>query len=259
MRRHVHTPVRRGPHTLFAEAFEHYYASHAPGWSDTHCRQWRGSYEKHVREQLGSVAMGSIDVAAVLSVIQPIWHEHQPTAQRLRRRIAQVIAAHNVLAGTPGAPNPALWVGCMEHLLKATPLDERERHLGALPFEDAAACMRLLRAEPGIISLALQFTMLTGARTMMVLAATWREVDLEAREWAVPARRMKAKQTHVVPLSPQAMAILQALPRGSPGDLVFTDDRDIPRTRNLRARGLPLILDSNAMRLLLRRLWPELR
>jgi len=97
----------------------------------------------------------------------------------------------------------------------------RVEHHAALPYGDIAAFMAELRRQEGVAARALEFAILTAARTGEVIGATWAEFDLPGRLWTVPAARMKAGREHRVPLSDAALAILAALPKGGPGARVF--------------------------------------
>jgi integrase len=201
----------------FRQVAELYYAAHADSWTNAkHRAQFLSTMRDYAYPIIGSVAVAAVDEALVMKVLAPIWKEKMPTARRVRNRIAAVLdyaAAAKYRSGT----NPARWEGHLEHLL-AKP-DKIVKHLAALPHTEVGAFMSSLRALPrSAASAALEFTILTAARTGETIAATWNEIDLTAGIWTIPAARMKAKQEHRVPLSSAAIALLKELPRepGSP-------------------------------------------
>jgi integrase len=117
--------------------------------------------------------------------------------------------------------NPARWRGHLAHLLPRPSKVQRVKHHAALPYAELPAFMAQLRQQPGIAALALEFAILTAARTGEVIGATWAEVDLDQALWTIPADRMKARRDHRVPLSAPALAILQRLYEARSGDFVF--------------------------------------
>jgi integrase len=150
--------------------------------------------------------------------VQPLWGNKTTTAKRLRQRIAAVLD-FAAAAGYRSGSNPARWEGHLEHLLAAPERIAPGKHHVALSYSELPAFISELRNVPGIAARALEFLILTGARTDEVRGATWEEFDLDGAVWIVPAERMKARKEHRVPLSRQAVAILRALPRE--GRLVF--------------------------------------
>ena len=82
-----------------------------------------------------------------------------------------------------------------------------------MPYEDVPAFIARLRGSESVSGLALEFAILTAARTGEVLGARWDEIDLDAKLWTVPAARMKAGREHRVPLTARALAILQTVER----------------------------------------------
>jgi integrase len=120
--------------------------------------------------------------------------------------------------GWRSGENPARWRGHLRDLLpKRT--DQRQ-HFKAVPFDELPKLMQQVRAIPNdFAARALEFTILTACRTSEVLKAEWSEIDLEAREWMIPAAKMKSRRLHIVPLSDRAIEILRGLPRM--GEFVF--------------------------------------
>jgi integrase len=88
---------------------------------------------------------------------------------------------------------------------------KKDNHHAALPYEQAPALMATLAKGDSIGRLALRFLILTAARSGEVRGATWSEIDLEQKLWTIPGDRMKAGKTHIVPLQPAAVAILEQM------------------------------------------------
>ncbi len=140
--------------------------------------------------------------------IEPLWTTKTETASRLRGRIESVLDWATV-RGYRGGDNPARWRGHLDKLLPRPSLVTRVKHHAALPYTGVGKFMQQLRADAGVASRALEFTILTAARTNEVIQAEWSEFDLDLGTWVVPAERMKAKREHRVPLSDAAFAALK--------------------------------------------------
>jgi integrase len=158
----------------------------------------------------------------VLACVQPIWNAKNATANRVLRRIKGVLDFARVNGWRDGE-NPAAWDGNMKHALPAPGSVASVKHHAALPFPQVHDFVIQLRQQPGVAARALEFLILTAARTGEVIGARWDEVDLANKRWVIPAARMKTgKKTgkdHRAPLCDRAIAILKALPRES--DFVF--------------------------------------
>jgi integrase len=121
-------------------------------------------------------------------------------------------------------PNPAAWAG-LKDLLASPTKSTTKKHHAALPYTDAPAFLSELRRLEGVGVRALEFLMITAARPGEVIGARWDEIDLDAKTWTIPAERMKAGKEHRVPLSPQALALLQSLPKERGNGHVFIGTR----------------------------------
>jgi integrase len=187
------------------------------GWkSAKHAQQWRATLDTYAMPVLGDLAVRDIDTPLVLRVLEPIWEAKLETATRLRERLEAVFdyaKATKLRAGD----NPAAWRGNLESAL-ASPKEIRKlrpvAHHAALPHAEIHAFMQALREQPGVAARALEFTILTAARTSEAIGARREEIDVELAVWTVPAPRMKGGIEHQVPLSKQALAILRAQPEG---------------------------------------------
>jgi integrase len=146
----------------------------------------------------------------VLKVLEPIRTTKPETASRVRQRIENVLDFAKV-RGYRDGENPARWRGHLDKLLPARSKVRRVEHLAALPYPALPAFLANLRRREAAAARALEFLILTAARTGEVIGARWSEIDLVDKTWTVPAARMKAHREHRVPLSPRALAILQEM------------------------------------------------
>jgi len=203
----------------FEQATRLYLDQHEHTWkNDKHRQQWGNSLRDHAFPVLGALDVARIDTPLVLQVLEPIWPTKNETASRVRGRIEKVLGWSMMKGHRPEGDNPAAWDRIQHALPKQ---GARVNHHAALPYAAMPAFMAELAQREGIAPRALAFTILTAARTSQTTEATWNEVDLEARLWTIPAERMKLPREHRVPLSDEALAILQAMPRDDAGDYVF--------------------------------------
>lgn len=183
-----------------------------------HRQQWHNTLATYVYPVIGDMPVGDIETPHVLSVIEPIWKGKPETANRVRGRIEAILDAARV-RGYRRGDNPARWRGHLAQILPARTQLSRGHHL-ALPYASLPAFMERLRQKGSIAALALEFTILTAARTGEVLGASWAEMDLDRAVWTIPAVRMKAGREHRVPLSPRTVEILRVV-KGVGAEWVF--------------------------------------
>src|SRR4051812_10697987 len=184
------------------------------------CRRWPATPTRC----WGNTPVSSIDTAAVLRVVEPIWLGKTETASRVRGRIEAVLDWATV-RGHRNGDNPARWKGHLAGVLPAPGAVARRSHYPALPWAQVAAFMAELRAHEDIPARALAFTILTAARTGEVVGARWSEIDLETCTWVIPAARMKSRREHRVPLSPRAVELLSGLYREDGNSHLFIGER----------------------------------
>ena len=206
----------------FEECARRYIEAHKAGWrSPKSLAAWEGTLDADVFPVFGKVAVQAIDTALVMKAIEPIWTKKPETAGRVRRRIEAILDYATVRGWRSAGDNPARWRGHLDKLLPAKTKVRRVEHHAALPFHDVPAFMAALRGENGSAARALEFTILTAARTGEVLGARWEEFDLNAKLWTISGKRMKAGREHRVPLSPAAIALLEKLRDDREGEFVF--------------------------------------
>lgn len=186
--------------------------------NEKHKAQWKSTLATYAGP-LGAKAVDTVNTDDVLSVLKPIWTAKAETASRLRGRIEKVLDAAKAKGFRQGE-NPARWRGHLDHLLPR-PSKLTRGHHAAMPYESVAAFMGKLRERNAVAALALEFCILTAARSGEVLGARWTEIDLDKEVWTIPANRMKAGREHRVPLPDPAVAILKRLAETNTGDFVF--------------------------------------
>ena len=198
---------------------ERYIAAHRAAWKNSkHSKQWDATLETYVYPVIGDLPVQSVDVGLVMEILEPIWSTKAETAGRVRGRI-EVILDWARVRGFRIGENPARWRGHLDKLLPARSRVRKVKHHSALPYKDLPTFMKRLRAEKGIAARALEFLILTAARTSEVLDLPPQEID--AAVWTVPEHRMKACKEHRVPLSKRARAIVEEMARDHQGSFVF--------------------------------------
>lgn len=173
-----------------------------------HRQQWRNTLETYGKP-ISKIPIAKMDTDDVLRCVRPIWGKKQETASRVRGRIEKVLDAAKA-KGLRTGENPARMRGHLEHLLPKRS-KAAVKHHAALPYAVMPAFMADLRKRDGVAAKALEFAILTAARSGEVRGMTWIEVDLAAKLWTVPAGRMKASEIHEVPLSEPALSVLQSV------------------------------------------------
>jgi integrase len=195
----------------FKGCAESYIKAHRAGWRNgKHAAQWEATLATYAEPIIGKLSVQAIDTALVLKVLEPIWTKKPETAGRVRGRIEAVLDWARVRGYRTGE-NPARWKGHLDHLLPARGKVRKVEHHAALPYPELPGFLVALREQEGIAARALEFTMLTSARTGEVIGAHWNEINFLDRTWTVPATRMKAGREHRVPLSARALAILEEM------------------------------------------------
>lgn len=229
----------------FKSAAETYIAANEGSWRNAkHRQQWRNTLATYVYPVIGELPVADVATAHVVQILEPIWQDKPETASRVRGRIESVLDSAKAREYRQGE-DPARWRG---HLAQVLPTRKRlsRGHHRALPYEDVPAFVASLRQRDATAALALEFSILTAARSGEVIGATWNEVDLDRAVWTIPAVRMKASKEHRVPLSPRAVEILKVMePLGS--DWLFSAKRKNSHDGKSKLSGM-------AMTMLLRRM-----
>ncbi|MDO8323069.1 MAG: integrase arm-type DNA-binding domain-containing protein [Phenylobacterium sp.] len=209
----------------FTEAADAYLAAHEASWRNPkHRQQWENTLKTYAYPHIGKLSVSDVELAHVMKILEPIWQEKTETAKRLRGRIEMVLDWATARGYRQGL-NPARWRGHLDKLLARPSKVAKPEHHAALPLNQMGAFVKRLREADGLGARALEFAILTAARSGEVRGATWGEIDLKAKVWTIPADRMKAGREHRVPLSQAALDLLGALPRIAGSDLLFTAPR----------------------------------
>ena len=234
---------RRSKIPTFREAAEKTFEASRPRWRNAKVeKNWMQQLQRYALPALGDMRIDRIGREDVLRVLTPIWAAKPETGRKVRQRIRAIMAwaqahgyiEHNVAGDAIAGALPTM--------------PAVKEHFRALPYEEIRAALETIEASAASMStkLAFRFTVLTAARSGEVRGATWDEIDLDAREWRIPAGRMKAGAEHRVPLPDAALAVLeQARPLRDKSGLAFPSPSrpgrplsDMALTKVLRTTGL---------------------
>jgi integrase len=206
-------------HATFGECADRLIEAMRPSWRNAkHAAQWKMTLQVYAAP-LRNLRVDEITTDDVLSILKPLWHTKPETASRVRGRIERVLDAAKA-QGLRTGENPARWRGHLDQLLPKRQRLTRGHH-AAMAYADLPAFMIDLQSRQATAALALEFAILTAARSGEVLGARWQEFDLDRAVWTVPADRMKAGREHRVPLSRRALKIVASLQETRDGDFVF--------------------------------------
>ncbi len=217
--------VMRENAKTFDECAKTYIEAHEAGWRNMkHAQQWRNSLATHAGPIIGAMLVREVGLRHVLAVLEPIWRTKTETATRVRSRMESILGWATT-KGYRDGPNPARWKDHLDNLLPPPGKIAKEKHHPALPVESVGAFMQVLRTHGGNGARALEFVILTAARSGEARGAIWSELDLGEGVWTIPPARMKMEREHRVPLSAAVVDLLKALPREVGTDLVFPAPR----------------------------------
>ena len=209
----------------FKQGADAYINAHQAGWQNKkHIQQWQNTLAQYAFPVFGDLDVKSIDTGLITKCLEPIWLTKNETAGRVRGRIESVLDWATVKKFRKGN-NPARWRGHLDKIFPKPSDIQKVEHHSALPYAEINAFINLLHNQEGIAAKCLEFTILTAARTGESIGATWDEIDLTAKTWTIPAERMKMKKGHIVPLSPQALAIINEMAAIRTNDYVFPSNR----------------------------------
>ena len=230
----------RAASLTFSEAAAAYIAMKESEWNNAkHVQQWTNTLTTYAYPVIGKIFVRDVDQSHVMRVLEPIWLTKNETATRLRGRIENILDWARV-SGYRSGENPARWRGHLDKLLPTPGKVQKVEHHPALPFEQIGEFMVKLRAVEGMGARALEFAILTAARSGEVRGAVWSEIDLKDATWTIPAERMKMKKEHRVTLNDEVVTLLKTL-QGST-DLIFPSNKgtmlsDMTLTAVLRRMG----------------------
>lgn len=233
----------KGKAVTFEECGKWYVAAHENSWkSAKHRQQWGNTLAEYVYPEIGRLIVADVGLSHIMRILEPIWSTKTRTAKRVQGRIERIIDWATT-RGYRDAPNPARWRGHLDKLLAAPNKLSKPKHYPAMPFNEMHQFVKKLRATDTIASRALEFLILTAARSGEVRGACWREFNLASATWIIPAERMKAGKEHRVYLSASALQILSKLKKRDDTEFVFASKHgnslsDMALTAVLRRMGL---------------------
>jgi len=220
----------------FRDCMDELLASKEAGWkNDKHRAQWHMTLKDYA-EPLHSMPIADIAIGDVKACLVPHWDERPVTADRLRARI-QAVIDYGIAHGWRKDHNPARWQGLLDKVMPPR-RKKGQSHHPAVAYADAPAVAEKLREASGTAARAVEFVMLTAARSGEARFATFDEIDIAAKTWTLSAERMKAEREHVVPLCDRAVQIVEAMRQRATGQLLFggaVDDRPISDTAMTKA------------------------
>jgi len=217
----------------FSDAANRYIETHRPSWrNDKHAAQWQNTLNTYAAPIFGNVSIQEIETRLVLKVLEPIWSTKPETASRIRGRIESVLDWATA-RGYRRGDNPARWRGHLDKILPRRSMVRKVKHHAALPYTDIPEFMEALRQQPSISARALEFAILTAARTGELIGAATDEVSITGKVWTIPENRMKAGKAHRVPLSSRALSILADLEREDDSIYLFPGRRKAKGLSNM--------------------------
>ena len=234
---------RRAKVPTFREAAVQTFEANRPRWRNNKTTaNWMQGMEKRVFPAIGDMPVDRIGREDVLRILTPVWTEKPEIARKLRERIRATLRwaqAHGHVENNVAG----------EAISGALPAMPRiKAHFRALPYQEVAAALETVEASGATLAgkVCFRFLVLTACRSGEARGAMWGEINLDAREWRIPASRMKGKAEHRVPLSDAAMDVLdQARTLDDGSGLIFPSPArrgrpmsDMALTAVLRRTGL---------------------
>ena len=203
----------------FKQVLDQLLDSHGDTGRQKHATQYRNSMTAYARP-LMEVAVGDIDTAMVLRCIEEQWKRAPETLDRIRRRIGEVLGFAEVRGLRKPGPNPTRWKNHLDQTLVHPRTLKPVVHHPAMSYDAVPSLCAKLIATDSIPELCLAFAILTATRSQEARGARWDEIDLKAGIWTIPPERMKRARPHRVPLSDEAIKLIERLPLN--GEYLFT-------------------------------------
>lgn len=193
------------------------------GWRNSkHESQWRNTLIQYAFPFIGDKSITDIGVDDVKTVLNPIWKGKTETASRVRQRI-EVVLDYAFLHENIDKSNPARWKGCLDHVFAAPKKVSPVIHFNAIPYTDIFKVMEQLRNKNSMSAYCVRWIVLTACKSSEARGMTWDEIDMAAKTWTIPSKRMKSGREHRVPLIRESLEILALLEKlkSATDDLVF--------------------------------------
>ncbi len=205
----INEKVRKAKSVTFRQCAEEFIELRESGWKNSkHKDQWRNTLETYAHPVIGDLPVSEVDITLVTKVLKPIWNTKTETASRVRQRIENVLDAAKVLKYRTG-DNPARWKGNLDKIFHPRKKVQKVKHFEAMHFKEVPEFFRSLREQDSIKAKALAFTILTVTRSSESRGALWSEINIKEKTWTLPPERMKADRDHRVPLSDEAIRIIE--------------------------------------------------
>jgi integrase len=218
-----------------------YIAAKEPGWRNAkHGAQWRNTLTTYAYPAIGDMLVRNVAIGHVIAIVEPHWTTKNETISRVRNRIELVLdwaAVRKLRSGD----NPARWKGNLDKLLADRSIVAPVVGHKAVPAGELYGFLQRLREVSGTSARCLEFVVLTACRSGEARLATWPEIDIASKTWAIPGDRMKSGRPHSVPLSDEVVGLLKALPRMEGTTLLFPGAKagkplsDMSMTKTMRA------------------------
>ena len=222
----------------FRDCADAYMEAHSTEYSnEKHRKQWTSTLETFAYPIIGNILVSDLSMRHVLDVLLQevkdestgkvagkLWYEKTETASRLQGRIKTVLD-YAIVNEYRSGTNPALWSGYLDTQLPAPNKIKKVEHQPAVPYDQAGAFLTQLRKNSSTSAKALEFLILTAVRSGSVRMAAWQEIDFDKNLWVIPAAHTKTKQEHRVPLAPQAVQLLQSVPKMADNPHIFPSTR----------------------------------
>jgi integrase len=206
----------------FEYCMNEFIALRKDSWTNAkHAQQWTNTLTTYALPFIGNLPADEIEVNHIIALLTPIWKTKTETATRVRNRIEQIIDYATACKYRTGE-NPARWRGHLDKILPKPSKVTKVNHFAALDYKLMPEFMATLRNEDYMSALALQFLILTVARTNPIICMEWHEIDFTEKTWTSPAKNMKTDKPHNTPLCNRAMEIINYLDAHRMGDYVFT-------------------------------------
>ena len=217
--------AEQAKHLSFIEASKRCHVAKSAEFKNAkHRNDWLSTLQNHAFPKIGGMLVHQIELHHLLSVLEPIWYTTTETATRVRQRI-EAVRTWATVSGYRSGDNPARWEGNLKEVLANPSKIKKVVHHPALPWQEVPTFMTATAQREGNSARALEFAILTAARSGEVRELLWPEIHLEEKLWVVPPEKIKAGKEHRVPLSDSAIKILKAQPRPEGSDLVFPSPR----------------------------------
>lgn len=222
----------------FKACADAYIEAHRNEWKNQkHIQQWNNTLTAYAFPVIGDLSVDVVDERLILKILSPIWSTKTETAKRLRGRIESVLDWATVNKFRHGE-NPARWRGHLEHSLAKPSKVSNSKHHAAINYREMPSFFSDLKQQKGVGARALEFAILTAARSGEIRGASWAEIDFESKIWTIPANRMKGGRDHRVALSEKALGVLQITPHHDGTDLIFPSPVKLVQLSDMTLSGV---------------------